>query len=117
MIPIMQNSFESLGNTTVPPIILPSNNPPLATDTLTIDFICNYFKPNTAFPITVTGNNPQPSSFHLATFKSQIVSLGPGSFAVTQDTNGIPPYYIGDCKGTISAGQNLKCSIGDVQKR
>jgi len=116
MIPIIQNSFASQDNTTIFP---PPIDPPPATGTgtllLSIECIsqCN---PGTTFPITVTGNNPQPSSFILA--GEQPVKIGPGSFAVSPTSNNQQsPNYSGDCKGTISAGQNLKCSIGDVQKR
>ena len=116
MIPIIQNSFASQDNTTIfpPPIDpppFPPNNPPPATGTgtllLSIECIsqCN---PGTTFPITVTGNNPQPSSFILA--GEQPVKIGSGSFAVSADTN-VPHSFSGDCKGAISAGQTIGCFI------
>ena len=108
MIPIIQNSFASQDNTTIFP---PPIDPPPATGTgtllLSIECIsqCN---PGTTFPITVTGNNPQPSSFILA--GEQPVKIGPGSFAVSADIN-VPHSFSGDCKGAISAGQMLTCTI------
>lgn len=77
------------------------------------------------FLITVTGNNPQPSSFTLSVGPTQAVTLGPGTFTVTESFPGmvVPPFFLGDCKqtargsfsatGTISAGQILDCNIAN----
>jgi hypothetical protein len=87
--------------------------------------------PPLEFPITVTGNNPQQSSFSLSDGESQAVTLGPGTFRVTETLSGVPPIlsiviptFTGDCKqtspdsfdatGTISAGQILHCTITNI---
>ena len=111
MFPIMQNSFASQGSTTAT-TTLPTTP---ATGTLVI-VLDNPGSISTTFPITVTGNNPQPSSFALSAISPQIVTLGPGPFAVFTDTS-VSLYYSKDCKGTISAGQNLPCLITTVPPR
>jgi hypothetical protein len=110
MIPIMQNSFASSscprcpvqlqGSTTATTTIsLPT--------TLLVSVICTNCYSAT---VTVTGNNPQPSSFSISDSRgAQPVILLPGSFAVSVDS--LQPTYTGDCKGTISAGQHLTCNI------
>jgi hypothetical protein len=62
------------------------------------------------YAVTVTGNNPQPSSFSLSAISPQFVKLGPGSFAVSVDTSASHSFS-GDCIGTISDGQMLSCTI------
>ena len=109
MIPMMQNSFASQGNTTTTTTSSP------ATGNLVI-VLDNPGSISTTFPITVTGNNPQPSSFALSAENPQIVTLGPGPFAVSTDIS-VSLYYSKDCKGTISAGQNLQCLITTVPPR
>ena len=87
--------------------------------------VCDFFQ----FNIIVTGNNPKPSSFSFTGGSgSQLVTLGPGSFKITES---IPPNSFsllnfevdGDCMGsqtsptqaqatgTISAGQHLICVL------
>jgi hypothetical protein len=73
------------------------------------------------FPITVTGNNPQPSSLSIPRGQTQSVTLGPGSFTVTESQTGFATTFTGDCTqtapgsfeatGTISAGQTLHCTV------
>jgi hypothetical protein len=77
--------------------------------------------PGKTFSIQVTGTNPQPSSFSLTDGGSQIVTLGPGSFTVIETPRVAFLSINGpDCSvliegveatGTISAGQNLSCTI------
>ena len=110
MVPIMQNSFASQGNTTA---TTTSSSPATGTLVIVLD---NPGSISTTFPITVTGNNPQPSSFSLSAENPQIVTLGPGPFAVSTDTS-VSLYYSKDCKGTISTGQNLPCLITTVPPR
>jgi len=106
MIPIMQNSFASQGNTTAT-----TSSSSSSTAGTYLQVVLN--NPNdisSAFTVTVTGNNPQPYSFSLSSISPQFVKLDPGSFAVSLDT-GYPRSYSGDCTGTISAGQHLSCTI------
>jgi hypothetical protein len=101
---------------------------PPTTGTLIITKICNPAGSfatceATTFPITVTDNNPQPSSFSLGHEESQTVTLGPGSFTVHESVPADfePPGFTGDCvetarrspdaTGTISAGETLHCTI------
>jgi hypothetical protein len=80
--------------------------------------------PRAGFSITVTGNNPQPQRFTLHSGDSQAVTLGPGSFAILMMPLVSPSLLLanifsGDCmqlgllqaSGTISAGQQLTCTI------
>jgi hypothetical protein len=103
------------------------------TTTLRIDERCFLGGVSICFDqsIIVEGNNPRPSSFSLpgalSSF-SQLVTLGPGSFTITQSSRF--PFRTesvsGDCSlaspdgglhqtftfnGTISAGQHLTCRI------
>jgi hypothetical protein len=110
MTPIMQNSFASQGNTTT---TTSSSSPATGNLVIVLD---NPGSISTTFPITVTGNNPQPSAFALSAENPQIVTLGPGPFAVSTDIS-VSLYYSKDCKGTISAGQNLQCLITTVPPR
>jgi hypothetical protein len=75
------------------------------------------------FPITVTGNNPQPSSFTLRNEQSQYVKLGPGSYTVHESVprGFYTPRFTGDCEqtghdspdatGTISGEHTQSCHI------
>jgi hypothetical protein len=109
------------GNTTL------TSTPPPSTGTLQISKVCALCTSVVTFPITVTGNNPQPSSFTLSNGQTQAVTLGPGSFTVTESFSPkFAPTFTGDCKqtapgsleatGTISAGQNLFCTIRNLPK-
>ncbi len=102
MFPIMQNSFAGQG----------SINPgTISPNTSTLQVVLN--NPNSVsatYAVTVTGNNPQPSSFSLSATSPQFVKLGPGSFAVSVDTS-VSHSFSGDCKGTMSAGQLQSCTI------
>jgi hypothetical protein len=109
MIPMMQNSFASQGNT----ITTTTSSPATGNLVIVLD---NPGYISTTFPIAVTGNNPQPSSFALSAENPQIVTLGPGPFAVSTDIS-VSLYYSKDCKDTISAGQNLQCLITTVPPR
>jgi hypothetical protein len=89
---------------------------------LTITKLCTHPCPD-EFSITVTGNNPQPSSSSLGNEGHQAVTLGPGTFVVTETpvAGFLAPLFAVDCHqtaprsnsaaGTISAGQNLFCII------
>ncbi len=98
--------------------------------TLLINELCfSIGCPDIPFNIIVTGNNPRPSTFSFTFFSnSQLVTLGPGSFEITEST---APFsfellsFRGDCTGsqtsfgqaqatgTISAGQHLTCNIAN----
>ena len=107
MIPIMQNSFASQSNTTSP-----------TTGTVKIDLVPGNegdTEDPTAYNVYVAGKNANPYSFQLSLANpnigsSQVVTLDPGFYSVTSDSN-IHFFYTPDCKTTISAGQNLQCHI------
>ena len=95
----------------------PKTNGKPATGTLLIKKLC--FECHGAeFDITVTGNNPQPSTFTLSNGQSQTVT-----FTVSEAPSfGFrSPGFAGDCKitavgsqqatGTITAEQHLTCTI------
>ena len=103
----MQTSFASQGNTSSSSSSLSSSS---ATGTYLQVVLNNPNSISSSFTVTVTGNNPQPYSFSLSSISPQFVKLDPGSFAVSIDT-GYPHSYSKDCTGTISAGQNLSCTI------
>lgn len=85
--------------------------------------------PILAFNIIITGNNPQPPAFTFTGFSnSQLVTLNPGSFKITESTAVFPFELLsfrGDCiggqtsgtqaqaTGTINAGQHLTCTIAN----
>jgi cytoskeletal protein RodZ len=113
----------------------PKGNTPTPTPTLTLPNsgvlgiikVCFPACPDVIFSIKVTGNNPQPSSFTLSipSHKSQAVTLGPGTFTVTEaHVAGFnPPSFANNCKqvtgdsatGTIRAGQTLTCVITNIR--
>ena len=77
--------------------------------------------------ITVTDNNPRPSTFVLTPGSSQLVTLGPGDYSVTEMIGfGFIPIFSGDCMqtasgsftatGTISAGEHQTCTIINNQR-
>jgi hypothetical protein len=102
--------------------------PEPGTGTLIVKKVCRDFAGTPcAFTITVTGNNPQPSTFVLQNGDSQLVTLGPGSYTVKETQ---PPGFIssfaGDCTeiaingtatGAISAGQHQTCTITNMPER
>jgi hypothetical protein len=93
---------------------------------LTIFKVCFPSCQGITFSITVTGNNPQPSSFTLSGGGHQAVTLGTGTFTVTEaHVAGFnPPSFANNCKqvtgdsatGTISAGQTLSCVITNIRR-
>src|SRR5215475_14151233 len=100
---------------------------PPATGTLQISKICDPPSAEcigTTFSITVTGTPPvTPSSFTLQNGQTQAVTLGPGSFTVTEtQSKPLFPIFTGACvstvpfsaTGTISAGQTLTCTIDNI---
>jgi|GEM_PF-2357203 hypothetical protein len=107
MFPIMQNSFADKDNTTSP-----------TTGTVKIDLVPGNegdTEDPTAYNVYVSGKNANPYSFQLSLANpnirsSQVVTLDPGFYSVTSDSN-IHFFYTSDCKTTISAGQNLQCHI------
>ena len=63
------------------------------------------------FTITVTGNDPSPSSFS-GSSSGTSVTLKPGNYKVSED-NSIPGYttsYSSDCSGTAKGGR-IQCTI------
>jgi hypothetical protein len=67
--------------------------------TLFVSMVCNNNNPicaNLPFAITVTGNNPLPSSFSITGSGSQLVTLGPGNFRIEMNSS-FPPDFSGDC--------------------
>lgn len=83
------------------------------------------------FQITVTGNNPQPSTLTLASGDEKSVSLGHGTYTITEQPPELPGNYailfvtfIGDCNksgpftatGTIAAGESQNCIIHNQYK-
>jgi hypothetical protein len=103
-----------------------SREEPETTGTLLVKkvVVCNVPVPictPSFFSITVTDNNPQPSEFQ-GSENGTLVTLGPGDFTVEEGRrNGFTTSFSGDCKqtapgstaatGTISAGQQLTCTI------
>jgi hypothetical protein len=78
-------------------------------------------EPRFTFPITVTDDNPKPSTFSLANGDSQLVILGPGTYKVSEAHPTIfTVTFSGDCNangdGTIAAGQHKTCTITNTQE-
>jgi hypothetical protein len=104
--------------------------------------VCNFALASDNFPepsdyqISVTGNNPDPSSF-TGSESPEVVSIGPGEYTVSEtlaDTSALQQelgaslidnrsVFEGDCinsfggttstTGTIAAGQSQECNIGN----
>jgi YVTN family beta-propeller protein len=70
------------------------------------------------FTITVTGNNPSPSTFS-GSSSGTSVTLKSGSYKVTetQGPSGYTASYSSDCSGSIDAGQNKQCTITNEAKK
>jgi hypothetical protein len=75
------------------------------------------------FTIRVSGNNnpqPQPSTFVLGNGGSQLVTLSPGTYTISEDSQvGWRSFLFGDCNsstrsGTISAGEHQTCTIRNI---
>ena len=97
------------------------------TGTLTVNKVCVEVSGGAScqgsFNLRVTGTNPQPSSsFSLSNGGSHSVTLGPGSFTVSEDSvSGFTTSFSGDCMqsssnpqeatGNLAAGQHLTCTI------
>jgi hypothetical protein len=95
---------------------------------LGISKVCFPSCPGVKFSITVTGNNPQPSSFTLGDGNTQDVILGPGGFTVTESFSrprDAPLFHggcdqsdrspIGTATGIIRAGESKSCVITNVR--
>jgi hypothetical protein len=70
------------------------------------------------FEIHVTGNNPNPPNFGGSATGTD-VTLGSGAFNVTETAptgSFFTSSFIGDCAGTIAAGQHLSCTIINTPK-
>jgi Prealbumin-like fold domain len=103
-----------------------------ATGTLTVNKVC--VEPSNPgdcertgtgdFNVRITGNNPNPPGFSLRGGESQDITLGSGSFTITETTTFPFTTFSGDCMlasspgpfqvaatGTIAAGQHLTCTI------
>jgi hypothetical protein len=57
------------------------------------------------FTITVTGNNPTPSTFQVISASGTLVTLGVGAYKVSEEPSpGFEPSFSADCTGTIAPG-------------
>jgi hypothetical protein len=92
--------------------------PPTATLTVTKIVSGNTTAIPAQFEIHVTGNNPNPPNFAGST-TGIVVTLGSGAFNVTETVltgSFFTSSFIGDCAGTITAGQHLSCTIINTPK-
>jgi hypothetical protein len=97
-------------NTTTP---IPTPTGTTATLTVTKVVSGNTTAIPAQFAIHVTGNNPNPPNFAGSTTGID-VTLGSGAFNVTETAptgSLLTSSFIGDCAGTIAAGQHLSCTI------
>jgi hypothetical protein len=103
-------TIPTFGNNTT---LTPTPTPTTTTLTVTKIVSGNTTAIPSQFEIHVTGNNPNPPNFAGSTTGID-VTLSPGAFNVTETlpTVGIfASSFIGDCSGTIAAGQHLSCTI------
>jgi hypothetical protein len=75
---------------------------------------------NKKFNIKVTDTNPDPSSFDLGNGGTQLVTLGAGTYTVSEpEHNGFNVEFSGDCNangdGTIAAGAHQTCTITNTE--
>jgi uncharacterized repeat protein (TIGR01451 family) len=69
------------------------------------------------FPITVTGNAPNPASFPGAELPGTPVAIGPGAYDVTEvEDPGYTASYSADCSGSIALGESKTCTITNDDK-
>jgi uncharacterized repeat protein (TIGR01451 family) len=69
------------------------------------------------FPITVTGNNPNPATFPGAASPGTPVAIHPGSYNVTEvEDPGYAASYSADCTGSIALGDSKTCTITNNDK-
>jgi hypothetical protein len=116
-------------------VVTPTPKP--TTTTLLVKKVCVLpnTKPcpsSTKFTITVTDDNPQPSTFVLANGDSQLVTFsGPSTYTISEETpSGLAFFtdFSGDCEstspgststeatGTISAGEHQTCTIKNAEE-
>jgi uncharacterized repeat protein (TIGR01451 family) len=74
-------------------------------------------KAPSAFQISVTGNDPSPSSFG-GSATGTVVTLGPGGYDVSEiEDSHYAASYSADCKdGTIDYGESKTCTITNTRK-
>jgi hypothetical protein len=75
---------------------------------------------NKKFNIKVTDTNPDPSSFDLGNDGTQLVTLGAGTYTVSEpEHTGFNVEFSGDCNangdGTIAAGAHQTCTIKNTE--
>jgi len=64
------------------------------------------------FTLSVSGTSPSSASFPGAESPGTTVTLGPGSYSVTETgPSGYTASFSADCSGTIAAGQTKTCTI------
>jgi len=112
---IQQSAAPTTANKTTP---TPTPTPPTATLTVTKIVSGNSTAIPAQFAIHVTGNNPNPPNFAGSTTGID-VTLGSGAFNVTETVptgSFFTSSFIGDCAGSIAAGQHLSCTIINTPK-
>ena len=75
---------------------------------------------NKKFNIKVTDTNPDPSSFDLGNGGTKLVTLGAGTYTVSEpEHTGFNVEFSGDCNangdGTIAAGAHQTCTITNTE--
>jgi hypothetical protein len=75
---------------------------------------------NKKFNIKVTDTNPDPASFDLGNGGTQLVTLGAGTYTVSEpEHTGFNVEFSGDCNangdGTIAAGAHQTCTITNTE--
>ncbi|MEK7425348.1 MAG: hypothetical protein AAB131_16080, partial [Actinomycetota bacterium] len=69
------------------------------------------------FPIAVSGNNPNPTSFNGQESPGTTVEIYPGSYNVTETVDpGYAASYSTDCTGSIASGQTKTCVVTNNDK-
>jgi hypothetical protein len=76
---------------------------------------------NKKFNIKVTDTNPDPASFDLGNGGTQLVTLGAGTYTVSEpEHSGFTVEFSGDCNangdGTIAAAQHQTCTITNTEQ-
>jgi hypothetical protein len=72
--------------------------------------------PASEFTITVTGNNPIPSTFH-GSADGTLVTLGVGAYKVNEEPFlGFDTTFSADCTGTIAPGDQKTCIVTNTQQ-
>jgi hypothetical protein len=104
-------SMLAVGATSMTPIFRQGSAQVVYPMALTIDLVCGPCPP-TPIPVTIKGNNPQPSSLSLSADNIPVVLVGRGNYAVSVGLiDGFDVVLSQGCKGSTGTYDHIVCTI------